>query len=147
MTNLPSTPTIIYTATTSITVTISTTITGRTNLTMYSNSTTYYENTLRIGNTSDQFILSIGDVIIASSSIANSTTYQVLNSSGVDITPIPTSDTSLSSIISTAQNAVGVKLANLTTNEQLALMAILLYKAGGVNPVTLAVKPLNQWVN
>jgi hypothetical protein len=49
-------------------------------------------------------------------------------------------------IIATAQGAVGVALKDLTSAQIKSLMAILLYKARGVDPVTLAVKPLSAWV-
>lgn len=44
-----------------------------------------------------------------------------------------------------AQTAVGVGIADLTTAQQRALLACLLYKADALGP-TLAVKPLSQWV-
>lgn len=49
-------------------------------------------------------------------------------------------------IVSTAQTAVGVTLNNLTAAQVKALLAILLYKAGGVNNDG-TVRPLSQWVN
>lgn len=51
----------------------------------------------------------------------------------------------ISAIISTAQTAVGITLANLTQAEIKALLAILLYKAGAVDTRTSTIKPLNQW--
>lgn len=54
--------------------------------------------------------------------------------------------TALNSIKTVAQTAVGVQLQNLTAAQVRSLMAILLWKAGGVDRATLKVKPLNQWV-
>jgi hypothetical protein len=36
-------------------------------------------------------------------------------------------------------------LSSLTQAQVRALMALLLYQAGGVDPKTLTVKPLDQW--
>lgn len=47
-------------------------------------------------------------------------------------------------VVSAAQTAVGVSLANLTAAQVRALMAILLYQAGGVTPDG-KVRPLGQW--
>jgi hypothetical protein len=44
-----------------------------------------------------------------------------------------------------AQTAVGVRLQDLTQAQIKALMAILLYESGGVDPATLQVRPLEQW--
>jgi len=82
----------------------------------------------------------------AYSNVAGVIDYVVKNSGGTDITPVPITDTSLTQILSVAQTAVGVTLQNLTAAQVRALMAILLYKEGGVNPVNLQVKPLGQWV-
>lgn len=49
-------------------------------------------------------------------------------------------------IVTLAQSAVGVRLQDLTPAQIKALMACLLYKAGGVDPSTLQVRPLGQWV-
>lgn len=49
-------------------------------------------------------------------------------------------------IITNAQSAVGKSLAALTAAERNALLALLLYKAGGVNPRTGTVNALNTWV-
>lgn len=49
-------------------------------------------------------------------------------------------------ILTNAQSAVGKSLAALTAAERNALLAILLYKAGGVNPQTGTVNALNTWV-
>lgn len=49
-------------------------------------------------------------------------------------------------IVALIQSTVGVTATDLTTNQRNALMLALLFKAGGVNPRTLAVKPLNQWL-
>ena len=48
-------------------------------------------------------------------------------------------------ILAIAQSGVGITLANLTPAQIKALAAVLLYKAGGVDPVTLQVLPLSQW--
>lgn len=52
----------------------------------------------------------------------------------------------LNSIISTAQSSVGVALNNLTATQVRSLLALMLFQMGGVNPSTLAVNPLNQWI-
>ena len=49
-------------------------------------------------------------------------------------------------IVALAQSAVGVRLQDLTAPQIKALMAILLYKAGGVDASSLQVLPLGQWV-
>jgi hypothetical protein len=54
--------------------------------------------------------------------------------------------TAKNAIIATAQTAVGVPLTALTQAQIKALMACLLYAAGGVDPKTLTVKPLNEWM-
>jgi len=48
-------------------------------------------------------------------------------------------------IVQTAQSAVGVRLVDLTQAQIKSLIAILLYKAGGVNTTNLTVRPLNEW--
>lgn len=47
-------------------------------------------------------------------------------------------------VVQAAQNAVGVNLTALTAGQQRALLAILLWKAGAVNPDG-TVRPLAQW--
>jgi hypothetical protein len=49
-------------------------------------------------------------------------------------------------VINAAQSAVGVNIATLTQAQRLALVTCLLYKAGAVDPTTLVVKPLSQWL-
>lgn len=49
-------------------------------------------------------------------------------------------------ILTNAQSAVGKTLDTLTIAERNALIALLLYKAGGVNPRTGVVQPLNTWL-
>ncbi|MCB9457775.1 MAG: hypothetical protein H6671_17470 [Anaerolineaceae bacterium] len=49
-------------------------------------------------------------------------------------------------ILGNAQSAVGKTLDTLTTAERNALIALLLYKAGGVHPRTGVVQPLADWV-
>jgi len=49
-------------------------------------------------------------------------------------------------IVALIQSTVGVAATDLTNNQRLALMLAMLYKAGAVNPRTLVVKPLNQWL-
>lgn len=48
-------------------------------------------------------------------------------------------------ILDTAQTAVGVALGNLTQAQIRSLLAIMLYKAGGVNLNSLTVRPLAEW--
>ncbi len=55
-------------------------------------------------------------------------------------------NTLVNNIKQTAQSAVGVTLNNLTAAQRNALIAILLYKAGGVNISDGTVKALNDWV-
>jgi len=57
-----------------------------------------------------------------------------------------TANTQLDAIKTTAQSAVGVALVDLTAAQQKALLAALLFKAGGVDLSDATVKPLNQWV-
>jgi hypothetical protein len=49
-------------------------------------------------------------------------------------------------ILANAQSAVGKTLDALTAAERNALIALLLYNAGGVNPRTGVVLPLKAWV-
>lgn len=56
-------------------------------------------------------------------------------------------DSAFSNILSMAQSAVGVKLVDLTAAQIKALLAVMLYKAGGVNIATMTVNPLAQWVS
>lgn len=49
-------------------------------------------------------------------------------------------------ILNTAQSAVGVQLTALTAAQVRALMACMLYAAGGVDAATLTVKPLSEWM-
>lgn len=48
-------------------------------------------------------------------------------------------------ILTTARTAEGVLLANLTTNQIKALLAILLWKEGGVKP-DMTVRALAEWI-
>lgn len=48
-------------------------------------------------------------------------------------------------VMTIAQSTVGLQLTALTTLQQRALLACLLFKAGGVSPA-MTVLPLNQWV-
>lgn len=48
-------------------------------------------------------------------------------------------------ILNLAQSAVGVSLNALTANQRNALVACLLWKAGGVAP-DMTVRPLGQWL-
>lgn len=56
-----------------------------------------------------------------------------------------TADAFRGQITTLAQSAVGVRLQDLTPAQIKALMAILLYESGGVDPSTLQVLPLGQW--
>lgn len=49
-------------------------------------------------------------------------------------------------ILANAQSAVGKSLDALTAAERNALIALLLYKAGGVHPRTGVVQPLGDWL-
>lgn len=53
--------------------------------------------------------------------------------------------TTLNNIRTVAQSAVGVALVDLTAAQQKALLAALLFRAGGVNPDG-TVRPLAAWV-
>lgn len=55
-------------------------------------------------------------------------------------------ETSRNAILTTAQSAVGVALTALTQAQIKALMACLLYAAGGVDVKTMTVKPLAEWM-
>lgn len=146
---LNNTPTIIYTATGTITVTL--VLTNTTNsqkeLNVQSSSAVYNKRSPmgEFAFTQWDIPLIAGEVIVAYSNVAGAINYVVKNGA-IDITPAPVTDTSLTQILTVAQTAVGVTLNNLTAAQVRSLMAILLYKEGGVNPVTLQVKPLNQWV-
>ena len=54
--------------------------------------------------------------------------------------------TAKNAILTTAQSAAGVTLANLTQAQIKALLACLLYAAGGVDVKTMQVKPLGEWL-
>lgn len=61
--------------------------------------------------------------------------------------PVTTpTETARNAIITTANSAVGVKLVDLTAAQIKALMACLLYAAGGVDIKTMAVRPLSEWL-
>lgn len=55
-------------------------------------------------------------------------------------------DTLRQTIIANAQSAVGLALDVLTPAQRNALIALLLYNAGGVHPRTGVVQPLKEWV-
>ena len=54
------------------------------------------------------------------------------------------SDKLKSNIVTIAQSAVGVALNDLTQGQTRALLAVMLWKAGGVAP-DMTVKPLKDW--
>lgn len=56
-------------------------------------------------------------------------------------------DTAFSNVLNLAQSAAGVRLVDLTAAQIKALMAVMLYQAGGVNIDTMTVKALGQWVS
>jgi len=65
----------------------------------------------------------------------------------VVVTPVAPPLTPLrDAVVAQAQSAVGVTLGNLTQAQRLALIACVLYREGALDPVTLAVRPLNQWL-
>lgn len=64
-----------------------------------------------------------------------------------DNDPTPPVNTQLQAIKNIAQSSVGVQLSNLTAAQVKSLMAILLFKAGGVEFSDLTVRSLNEWVN
>ncbi len=95
----------------------------------------------------------------------SASTYQALVASWRDVRPIPTKaalqaawdayvarqasdqtaqDTLKAAIVTTASGAVGKSLTALTATEVRALLALLLYKAGGVS-ASGVVKPLIEW--
>jgi hypothetical protein len=49
-------------------------------------------------------------------------------------------------ILTMAQSAVGVRLQDLTNAQIKALMAALLFQAGGIAPATVTVRPLAEWM-
>jgi hypothetical protein len=71
------------------------------------------------------------------------TTYDALIASQ---TTTKTQNTNLrNAVLTTAQSAVGVNLTALTANQVRSLLALMLYKAGGVD-ASGNVKPLTDWV-
>lgn len=50
------------------------------------------------------------------------------------------------SIVDLTKSAVGVRIAELTAAQRNALIACLLLQAGAINPKTLTVKPLGEWI-
>ena len=148
MANLGAAKQIIYTAVGSISVRV--VFTNPTSAGIVrnfaSNSVTYELNVLAGVNCISEYSINLiaGDYLIAQAGSAG-ITYHIFDINGVDITPVPVTDTSAQHIIALAQTAVGITLTNLTQAQRNSLMAILLYKAGGVDAVTLKVKPLNQW--
>ncbi len=64
-----------------------------------------------------------------------------------DPTPPPAPDAALrSAIVQAVQSCVGVRLADLTQAQRLALIAALLFRAGAVDRTTLAIRPLAEWL-
>ena len=51
-----------------------------------------------------------------------------------------------SQIIDAAKALAGVKVQDMTTTQLKLLLLVLTYKAGGIDPATLTVKPLGEWV-
>lgn len=51
-----------------------------------------------------------------------------------------------SRIVTIAQSAVGIRLQDLTAAQIKSLMACLLYAAGGIDPETMTVRPLGEWL-
>lgn len=49
-------------------------------------------------------------------------------------------------VIGMTQSAVGVTLDALTAAQVRALLACVLYKAGAIDPATLAIEPLAEWL-
>ena len=54
-------------------------------------------------------------------------------------------ETAVSQIRTLAQSAVGVRLQDLTATQVKALLAVLLYKNGAINPADLTIRPLKDW--
>jgi len=84
--------------------------------------------------------LDSGEVIIAKGA---NIVYQ-LTKNGVIVNYTPTADNSLSNIKTLAQSAVGIAIGSLTTNQVRALLAVLLWKAEGIDE-NGRVKKLNTW--
>jgi hypothetical protein len=49
-------------------------------------------------------------------------------------------------LVALAQSSVGVVIDQTTQAQRLALVACLLLRADAIDPVTLAIKPLNTWL-
>jgi hypothetical protein len=84
--------------------------------------------------------LDSGEVIIAKGA---NIVYQ-LTKNGAIVNYVPTTDNSLNNIKTLAQSAVGIAIGSLTTNQVRALLAVLLWKAGGIDE-SGRVKKLNTW--
>jgi len=84
--------------------------------------------------------LDSGEVIIAKGA---NIVYQ-LTKNGSIVNYVPTTDNSLSNIRTLAQSAVGVAIGSLTTNQVRALLAVLLWREGGIDE-NGRVKKLNTW--
>jgi hypothetical protein len=84
--------------------------------------------------------LDSGEVIIAKGA---NIVYQ-LTKNGAIVHYVPTTDNSLNNIKTLAQSAVGIAIGSLTTNQVRALLAVLLWKAGGIDE-SGRVKKLNTW--
>jgi hypothetical protein len=139
--NLSNTQQVIYKAnTTEVIDAIFTPISEIIYLSVKSTSSVYFDNDLVGEVVAFPIPLDSGDVILAK---GQGYQYQ-LRKNGVIVNYVPTTDNSLSNIRTLAQSAVGVAIGSLTTNQVRALLAVLLWKEGGINE-NGRIKKLNTW--
>lgn len=87
-----------------------------------------------------EITLDSGEVIIAKGANINYT----LEKNGVSVNYTPATDNTLSNIKTLAQSAVGVQIGSLTNAQVRALLAVLLWKAGGIKEDG-TINKLNYW--
>lgn len=127
---------------------ISWTVAGTTDSGDILNAIKATEPSLKYDNTDGSYILTTKNgnnvnVTIICNTDPGTLTTNALNTA---LSTIQTGNTSLkSTIVITAQSAVGVNLVDLTVAQQKALLVILLYKNGAIS-VNGTVNPLAQWV-
>lgn len=148
MANLTATPRILYTAVGTKTLEI--TLSNNTEFPVIVNSLQTY-NDLLIVNTYIEAnsyatytaTLADGEYFVAHGSTDIS---YVIKENGVDVTPASSASGS-ASILSTANNAVGVAYNSLTAAQVRALLSIDLWNKGALHASSLVVKPLSIWAN
>jgi hypothetical protein len=139
--NLSNTPQIIYKAQATEVINASfMPFTEGLSLSVKSSQQVYDDNVLILGLHVLDIALDSGETIIAKGANIQ---YDLMKN-GAHINYVATADNTLSNIRTLAQSAVGISLGSLTTAQVRALMAILLYKVGGVTDDG-KVKALNKW--